>query len=369
MRRASVKASLALVGEELEAKREVCLHLFDGIIESIEGWASCPTDAIGGDAVLTPQPINAHIHSADNAFPEFGSDGKLEDLVAPPSGLKHRLLSATPPERLVTAIAEAYRIALSAGTGLIVDFREGGGAGCQLARLAREETGADVLILGRPGPGWPEGCDGLGAPSPLYYEDFERLVQLHRPAMTHVAETRESREAGDLERALKAGVDAIVHGTHLSEEDLMALAERGVGLILCPSSNLWHSIGIPPIAKAIELGVRISLGSDNAAWLPPNVWLEARTALLLARAQGLKGESVAREILRGIFVHGYLMAGRRPPVIEEGEPYSMLLLWDGGLGMSKAADPYSAIAKRAVLAKITRIEADDERTPAERWGG
>lgn len=364
-------ASLALVGEELEVRREVCLHLSDGIIESIESWASCPQRRLGGaSAVLVPQPVNAHVHSADHAFPEFGTSGELEELVAPPNGLKHRLLSSTPPERLVEAMAEAYRVASSAGTGLLIDFREGGGEGCLLARKAMEAIGGmEVLLLGRPGPGWPRGCDGLGAPSPLYYEDFEELARRHRPAMAHVAETREARIKGDLEAALRAGLDAVVHGTHLSDEDLAALADAGVGLIFCPSSNLWHSVGAPPVAKAIELGVRISLGTDNAAWSPPNVWLEARTALLLARLQGLKGERVAREVLRGIFVEGYRMVRRSPLIIEEGRPYRMALLWDEGLGMATALDPYSAIAKRAALARVERVEADDDRTPADRWRG
>jgi len=68
-----IRASLALVGEGLEPRQGVCIGVSaDGLVESIEGWGSCPADSLGGSwAVALPQPANAHVHSADGAFPEF----------------------------------------------------------------------------------------------------------------------------------------------------------------------------------------------------------------------------------------------------------------------------------------------------------
>ncbi|MCX8196052.1 MAG: amidohydrolase family protein [Acidilobaceae archaeon] len=362
MRALSVRAGIALVGE-LEVRRDVCVFVRDGRVESIEGSGSCREGSLGGPAfALLPQPANAHVHSADHAFPEYGSSLSLEELVAPPHGLKHRLLSATPPEALTKAIFELYYAAWRLGIGLLVDFREGGGLGCTLAAKAREglPEGMRVLILGRPGPEWPMGCEGLGAPSPLNYgeREFLELAMNHRPAMAHVAETPEARRRGDLERALRARLDAIVHGTHLSPDDLEALREEGVGLVLCPSSNMWHGVGLPPVADAIKAGVRLALGTDNAAWSSPNVWLEARQALLLARAQGAKGEEVAKEVLRALFVAPYELIGLRPPLIEEGEEAKMVLLYSEGL--ASAQDVYGAVAKRAGEAEaLIRIEGEN----------
>ncbi|MEN2998988.1 MAG: amidohydrolase family protein [Acidilobaceae archaeon] len=369
LRELKVVAALVLL-DSLEIRRDVCLHIREGIIESIESKGSCGEGSLGGaEFFLLPQPGNAHVHSADHSFPEYGSDMGLEELVAPPNGLKHRLLSATPQELLVGKMREFYELAWRTGLGLVADFREGGGVGCSLAALAREEVSdhMKVVLLGRPGPEWPKGCDGLGAPSPIYYEEdvFLELARGHRPAMAHVAETMEVRRRGDLELALKAKLDAVVHGTHLSEGDLHALKEEGVGLIACPSSNMWHGTGLPPLAQALKVGVTLSLGTDNAAWSLPDIWGEVRHALLLARAQGAKGEWTAKSMLEAIFVNSYLLVGEEPRLIREGRRANLLLMYGEGLGITRASDTYSAIAKRAGEAELI-IRVDGETVSVTR---
>lgn len=357
----SIRAGLVLAGLELEVRREVCVTVRDGLIESIESYGSCSESSLGGYSLaLIPQPGNAHVHSADHAFPEYGVTMRLGDLVAPPLGLKHRLLESTPAEELVKAISEFYRLAWRMGLGLLVDFREGGGVGCMLAVKAREVTprGLRIVILGRPGPRWPEGCDGLGISSPLDYDVImlRDLASKHKPAMAHVAEDPEARAMGDLERALEAGLDAIVHGTHLSSEDLELLREKRVALIMCPRSNMWHSIGIPPVAEALRRGVTLALGSDNASWQTPDIWVEAQTAMLIARYQGLKDEWVARSILKSVMVTPYVILGLKPPVIEEGWEARMLMVDVENTGILRARDYHNAIVKRVgswnVVARI-----------------
>jgi len=347
----SIRVGLALVGSELSVVRDVCVSVRDGVIESIEGYGSCSESSLGGPSLaLLPQPGNAHVHSADHAFPEYGLGMGLRELVAPPAGLKHRLLEATPPEELVVAIGELYRLAWRFGLGLLMDFREGGGAGCKLAVKARGlvPDGLRVVILGRPGPEWPVGCDGLGVSSPLDYDIplLRDLASRHRPAMAHVAEDPEARVQGDLERALEAKLDAIVHGTHLSREDLEVLRESGLALVMCPRSNMWHSIGIPPVAEALKIGVTLALGTDNASWQTPDVWAEAQTALLIARQQGLKEEWVARKLLEALMVTPYKIAGLKPPLIEEGWEAKMILVDLSNTGVLRAREYYHAILKR-----------------------
>jgi cytosine/adenosine deaminase-related metal-dependent hydrolase len=347
----SIRVGLAVVGFELSVKFNVCVFIRDGVIESIEGYGSCSESSLGSPSLaLLPQPGNAHVHSADHAFPEYGIHMSLRDLVAPPHGLKHKLLESTPGEDLVKAISEFYDLAWRMGLGILFDFREGGGLGCMLARKAREllPRGLRVVIQGRPGPMWPEGCEGLGVSSPLDYNvEFLREMALkHKPAMAHVAEDPEARAAGDLERAVEVGLDAIVHGTHLSEGDLEVLKERGMALVLCPRSNMWHSIGVPPVAEALIRGVTIAFGSDNAAWQTPDVWAEAQTALLLARAQGLREEWTAKRILEAIMITPYLLAGAKPPAIVEGGAAKMIIVNLEGTGVLRARNHHYAILKR-----------------------
>ncbi len=365
----SIRAGLALVGLELNVRFDVCVSVRDGFIESIEGYGSCSEDSLGSSSLaLLPQPGNAHVHSADHAFPEYGVRMSLRDLVAPPHGLKHRLLESIPADELVKAIREFYRLSWRMGLGILFDFREGGGLGCILARRAREllPNGLRVVILGRPGPLWPEGCEGLGISSPLDYdvELLRDMVLKHRPAMAHVAEDPEARVAGDLERALEVRLDAIVHGTYLSGGDLEVLKEKGVALIMCPRSNMWHSIGIPPVAEALLRDVTVALGSDNAAWQTPDVWAEAQTALLIARAQGLKEEWVAKRLLEAIMVTPYRLANVKPPVIEEGGVAKMVVVDLEGTGVLGARDYYHAILKRVGSWNIVaRVDGDSTSQP------
>ncbi|MEM1873485.1 MAG: amidohydrolase family protein [Acidilobaceae archaeon] len=361
MRSLAIRVGLVLVGEELEASRDKCVFVENGVVSSISSYESCPEDSTGGRGfALVPQPGNAHVHSADHAFPEYGLELKLEELVAPPRGLKHRLLESTPEGRLVEAIAELYSLSWRTGLGLVIDFREGGGEGCRLAQLAKKKLrGLEVLVLGRPGPGWPEFCEGLGLASPLGFslEKLRELVSLKKPAMTHVAETVEARRGGDFELALAAGFDAIVHGTHLSREDLEVIAEKRVGLIACPRSNLWHSVGSPPIADALKAGVLLALGTDNASWSLPDIWEEARVAFYLARLQGEKSERVPREVLKAVMVNPYVMIGRKPPFIEEGSEARALLVLVEGYGVLNSHNIYAALVKRVgVFNIVARID-------------
>ncbi|MEM1895488.1 MAG: amidohydrolase family protein [Acidilobaceae archaeon] len=365
MDRFSIRVGYALIGLSLDVWRDVCIHVSNGFIESIERGGSCSSDSIGGlSFIALPQPGNAHVHSADHSFPEYGINLDLRDLVAPPHGIKHKLLESTPIAELISGIREFYMLSWLSGLGLIIDFREGGGLGCKLAVNARSNLppGLEVTILGRPGPEWPEGCEGLGVSSPLDYDIglLRDLSNKFKPSMAHVAETTENRLRGDLERALEAKLDAIVHGTHLSREDLVVLKERNIGLIMCPRSNLWHNTGTPPIAEALRIGVLLALGTDNASWIPPDIWGEAQQALLLARSQGLKEEWAAKKIIESILINPYLITRKEPPVIEEGKKAKMIIYNIEGTGIPKAREIYHAIVKRINLSKIA-IRIDNSK--------
>ncbi|MGC9072181.1 MAG: amidohydrolase family protein [Acidilobus sp.] len=355
-----IRASLALVGDGLEARRWTCVSVSEeGVIESVEGWGSCPSESTGGSwAVLLPQPADSHVHSADGAFPEFGVDAGLHELVAPPGGLKYRFLSTLGRHGLISSIARTYWQTYRYGVGLIIDFREGGGEGCRAAQLARTSlpSDLDVVVLGTPGPGFPGGCSGLGLSSPLDYPPsiVSELASSLRPSMTHVAEDPLNRSYGDLELALRAGFDAVVHGTYLSRDELESLVSSKVALVMCPRSNLWHSLRPPPVTDAIEAGVTLGLGTDNAAWALPNPWAEAEAALLIARMQG--GRLAQEGVLRALFVGGYEAVGLRPRTIEEGRRAHAVIVNGEGSGILSAVDFNSAIIKRAGGWLVARVD-------------
>src|SRR5690606_18623139 len=57
----------------------------------------------------------------------------------------------------------------------------------------------------------------------------------------------------------------IVHGTQCSRDDLDMLARAGCTLVLCARSHAWVGVGTPPVAEALDAGVRVAVGTDSLA--------------------------------------------------------------------------------------------------------
>jgi len=56
----------------------------------------------------------------------------------------------------------------------------------------------------------------------------------------------------------------LAHGIHLSERELARLVETGTRIAHCPASNLFLAFGVMPLARYLEAGLSIGLGSDVA---------------------------------------------------------------------------------------------------------
>jgi len=56
---------------------------------------------------------------------------------------------------------------------------------------------------------------------------------------------------------------SVAHGVHLNQEDIELLAERGVGVVHNPSSNMKLASGVAPIPALLEAGVKVGLGTDS----------------------------------------------------------------------------------------------------------
>ena len=87
-------------------------------------------------------------------------------------------------------------------------------------------------------------------------------------------------DAGLVNRSLLA-----VHGVHLSDTEIERFAEAGVSVAHCPSSNLKLASGIAPVARFLQSGVNVALGTDGAASNNLlDIFTEMRAAALLAKA-------------------------------------------------------------------------------------
>ncbi|AFZ70758.1 hypothetical protein Calag_1036 [Caldisphaera lagunensis DSM 15908] len=352
-----IKAGIALINEDLEIIKDVCIEINDeGIIESIGKGSTC-NNYIGNDNIIAiPQPANAHVHSADNSFPEYGIDKNLHELVSYPDGLKHKLLNSLSYNKLVSGISSFYRTAYSLGLGLVVDFREGGGIGCKASKEASKDIkDMDIIVLGRPGNDFPNNCDGLGISSPIDYDE-NYVIELSRkfkPSMTHIAEDEETRNNNDFEIAMKSDFNALIHGLYLRNDDFEILKNKNVYLIFCPSSNLWHGKKFPPIDLSLKYNIKFAIGTDNASWFIPDVYREAYQLLLYLRLNQIKGEEIAKEILKSLYINGYKAVGVNPKIIKEGMPSHFLLIDGYSSSIINSLNLYNSIVKRVQKGFIT----------------
>jgi Cytosine deaminase and related metal-dependent hydrolases len=106
---------------------------------------------------------------------------------------------------------------------------------------------------------------------------MHQLAKLHRlPIHMHVHETahevqEQQQKTGQtpLQRLHHLGLlspDFIaVHMTQLTDEDITLLAETGTHIVHCPESNLKLASGFCPVAKCLDAGINVAIGTDGAA--------------------------------------------------------------------------------------------------------
>jgi cytosine/adenosine deaminase-related metal-dependent hydrolase len=75
----------------------------------------------------------------------------------------------------------------------------------------------------------------------------------------------------------------VAHCIFVDAAQIGRLAEWGVGVAHCPTSNSLGAQAIAPIPEMLEQGVRVGLAVDGCGSEHASMWLEARTAVMLAR--------------------------------------------------------------------------------------
>jgi formimidoylglutamate deiminase len=68
-----------------------------------------------------------------------------------------------------------------------------------------------------------------------------------------------------------------VHATHVTPEEIAAVARHGAGVVLCPSTEANLGDGLTDVAAWLDAGVPLALGSDSQvtrAWREELRWLE-----------------------------------------------------------------------------------------------
>ena len=154
------------------------------------------------------------------------------------------------------------------------------------------------LIVPAVGPHSPYTC------TPEILEEMARLALEHDvPLLIHISETQ-----GDVEGTQelygcapafcldKFGIldskALAIHGVYLTDEEMELLKRRGIGVAHAPTSNLKLASGVAPVARMLDLGLNVGLGTDGpASNNDQDMFEEMRLAALLAK--GITGDPKA----------------------------------------------------------------------------
>lgn len=197
--------------------------------------------------------------------------------------------------------------------------------------------------------------------------------ELDVPVHMHVHET-----AGEVAEALqKTGLRPLerldrlellnpnlvaVHMTELDEFEIERIAEAGVNVAHCPESNLKLASGICPLARLLEGGVNVCLGTDGAASNNDLDLLgEMRSAALLAK--GFSGDASAcdaRQAIRMATINGAraLGMGDRIGSIEPGKLADLIAVDLSAVNTQPLYDPVAQIAYAASSQQVSHVWID-----------
>ncbi len=125
------------------------------------------------------------------------------------------------------------------------------------------------------------------------------------------------------------GPTIAAHVVWPTKEEIPILAERKVGVIHNPTSNMKLASGISPVTEMVAAGVRVGLGTDGAASNNDlDLWEEMRLAALLQKVDRMDPEALPAATVLGMAtrdgataiglgeVTGSLVAGKRADLIQ-----------------------------------------------------
>lgn len=141
----------------------------------------------------------------------------------------------------------------------------------------------------------------------------------------------------------------LAHGIYFSGEEMARLAQAGVSIAHCPSSNMITASGFCPVPDLEAAGVAVGLGVDGSSASDLSSMIgEARQAYLLQRAAHGVGRVSAADALRWATAGGAACLGRRDiGRIAPGLQADLALFRADALGFTGADDALAGLIRSA----------------------
>ena len=259
-------------------------------------------------AVVCPSFINGHIHIGDSIIKDEGYGLSLSEMVRPPDGVKHVALSNAEDDELIEAMRQSMIDMIDSGTTHFIDYREGGIEGVKLLRKASADLPIKPIILGRDDSFYGDDPDlskvkvairkllkiadgiapsGFGEITPevadLIVEECNRQGKI---SSIHVAESESNQieslndfGVSEIAKGVESDFSQLVHLTNPKGDDLESVASSKQNVVVCPRANATLNVGVAPLGKMLDLGIRPLLGTDNVMLNSPNMLRELEFTL------------------------------------------------------------------------------------------
>lgn len=365
-----------LYGENMEVRR-TNIVIEDREITEISDRVKKGKLIDGNGCIAAPSLINSHVHIGDSVAKDMGDGKPIDKIVKPPNGIKHRILSETSPSDMVKAIKSSLHDMLKTGTTTFVDFREGGLRGIDILNKASNDIPIKKIVLGRHESFFNQdkklseqenaaekilmSCDGIGLSGFGEIEDnlaaiITQTCRKHKKlSAIHVAEYEQLQRTSikltgktEVERALKAGFNLLIHVTAPLKDDLRLIGEIGTPVVACPRSNGSLGVGIPPLKDMLDRGINVILGTDNVMFNSPNMFREMEYTLKVTRGF-YKTYIPPKEVFKMATINPAMALGLNVGSIEEGKIADIMLV----KGMS--GDPILSLINRTESQNIKAL--------------
>jgi cytosine/adenosine deaminase-related metal-dependent hydrolase len=251
------------------------------------GTESSPKKPVAKGLII-PSMVNAHVHIGDSFIRKRNVKlpKNVEELVAPPNGLKHRLLKEVSEQELLDGMEESVDIMIKSGTKIFYDFREGGILGiCQL-KAALQFCDISPVILSRPDSLsynknevdiLLKNSDGIGlsAISDWDFSEIKKIAKHTKKSNKIFAFHASERTREDIDVVLDLKPDFLVHMVKAHESDLERVKDNDIPIVICPRSNAFYDLKLD-IDLMKKMGVNILIGTDNSMLNIPSILDEVK---------------------------------------------------------------------------------------------
>jgi cytosine/adenosine deaminase-related metal-dependent hydrolase len=382
-----------LYGKDLEFVQNVNVVIENGVFKKISNnpieFGDDTYDAEG--LLMIPGLINTHTHIADSIAKDVASDEGLDKRVHPVTGIKRSVLNESAREHLTTYMKTSSLSMLRRGITSFADFREGGIDGINLLKEAVEDVEIRCVGLGRVeyysstesvqnNDELPDdvmqsaelvirACDGFGISGANEYNDnalkyFKETARKHGKLLAiHAAETAETYDyslknygKSEIARIVEHLMpDFVVHMTNAKEKDIQMVAEKNIGIVVCPRANGVLGAGIPKIASMIKHGCKVAIGTDNVMLNSPDLFRELDYLWKVSRAIESNFLS-AKELVKMVTVNAAgMLKLDRLGFIGENMLADAVLIDTHSIDIEPMHDPYAAIVHRVNESSIKAV--------------